>query len=157
MTQDYDICKHCMVLFCFFNFRWSCESTEVLSLSCLSDVLFVRLGWYCRCVLKMDHHCPWIANCVGYHNHRYFVLYLMYLWIGTGYGMLIGFYPFLNASDMSMPYQGYLSREVIIFTYLLTMGVFVAIFILFSWQVFLVLSNQTTPEFYVNKLIQWTV
>ena len=32
-----------------------------------------------RCVAKMDHHCPWIDNCVGAKNHKYFIGYLFFL------------------------------------------------------------------------------
>ncbi|SCN12679.1 palmitoyltransferase, putative, partial [Plasmodium malariae] len=38
-----------------------------------------------RCVLKMDHHCPWIGTCVGEKNLKFFFLFLFY-------GLLITLY-----------------------------------------------------------------
>jgi len=29
-----------------------------------------------KCVILFDHHCPWTYNCIGYLNHRSFVIYL---------------------------------------------------------------------------------
>ena len=38
-----------------------------------------------RNVLKMDHYCPWLANCVGYFNHKFFLLFILYATTATGW------------------------------------------------------------------------
>jgi len=68
--------------------RWWCERC---------DTFRPRHTHHCRvcrgCVLEMDHHCPWVNNCVGWRNHKYFLLFISYAWIGCVWTPLI----FINA------------------------------------------------------------
>jgi hypothetical protein len=45
-----------------------------------------------RCIKRMDHHCPWINNCVGERNQKYFLQFLFYVGILALYStLLVGF------------------------------------------------------------------
>jgi hypothetical protein len=35
-----------------------------------------------ECILRMDHHCPWINNCVGANNHGHYLRFLAYCLLG---------------------------------------------------------------------------
>ncbi|OXU27292.1 hypothetical protein TSAR_004453 [Trichomalopsis sarcophagae] len=46
-------------------------------------------SWHCTtcdtCILKRDHHCIFTACCVGHYNHRYFLMFIFYLFVATVY------------------------------------------------------------------------
>ena len=42
-----------------------------------------------RCVMKMDHHCPWINTCCGHLNHGNFCLFLVFAPFGCIHAVCI--------------------------------------------------------------------
>ncbi|KAI3637373.1 hypothetical protein MIR68_004022 [Amoeboaphelidium protococcarum] len=52
-----------------------------------------------RCVLKMDHDCVWINNCVGFHNQAHFYRFLVYVVVTCSFlwwSIMYWFYDQLN-------------------------------------------------------------
>lgn len=56
------------------------------------------------CVAQCDHHCPWINNCVGRGNYRYFLALLLTLGILQIYGAYLSWWllsPYFNINPLN--------------------------------------------------------
>ncbi|KAI0987052.1 hypothetical protein GJ496_007325 [Pomphorhynchus laevis] len=77
-----------------------------------------------KCILRMDHHCPWINNCVGFYNHRFFFLFCLYTTIGCVYVYVLGFlvyFPVLYGKDNRQDVRDTIIRSKYRFLHIFTM------------------------------------
>ncbi|CAD8091958.1 unnamed protein product [Paramecium primaurelia] len=98
-----------------------------------------------KCVLKMDHHCPWVGQCVGHQNHRYFILFLTHIVIGTFYISILN----LNIV-MSNQFQEYRVQQSKAFSLVwpLNISLFFMLSAFSGWNWYLAMKGMTTLEFW---------
>ncbi|CAD2110560.1 palmitoyltransferase DHHC7, putative [Plasmodium vinckei petteri] len=104
---------------------------------------------HCRicktCILKMDHHCPWIYNCIGYNNHKYFMLSLIYCSITTIFISLT----MLNSVIEAINHNETPFNDLFLLLFGETLNSFLALIVtcFLFFHLWLTFKNMTTIEF----------
>ncbi|OQS06531.1 palmitoyltransferase [Thraustotheca clavata] len=113
------------------------------------------------CIDHMDHHCPWINNCVGLHNYRYFCTFLFWLAAGCWYSAILSFKPAVGdvSKEELVKYGNVFSSAILelgpqammycVFLIAASAGLLVSF--LCGWHFYLVLTAQSSIEYQVNR------
>ena len=73
-----------------------------------------------RCIRKMDHHCPWINNCVGEWNQKYFLQFLFYVGVLSAYSLALVAYSWSTGCPQC-PKDVYIKQSRILHSVILVM------------------------------------
>mmetsp|Transcript_10892 Transcript_10892/g.21889 ORF Transcript_10892/g.21889 Transcript_10892/m.21889 type:complete len:251 (-) Transcript_10892:21-773(-) len=106
-----------------------------------------------KCILRMDHHCPWVQNCVGENNTKFFILFLFYATTTCLYYSVCVIWFLWDFMSRKVQQRarfhevsGYLGlllgTEIIVICLTLMLGS------LCWWNVYLMVRNQTSIENY---------
>nr|KAF6311481.1 zinc finger DHHC-type palmitoyltransferase 3 [Myotis myotis] len=98
----------------------------------------------------MDHHCPWVNNCVGENNQKYFVLFTMYIALISLHALIMVGFHFLHCFEEDWTKCSYFSppTTVILLILLCFEGLLFLIFtsVMFGTQVHSICTDETSIE-----------
>ena len=98
-----------------------------------------------KCHLRMDHHCPWVNNCIGLSNFRYFALFLFYLFLLCVLNTALSIYPFFSLKRFDN------NNELSFVTVICMCGIGISTFFnLWYWS--LIINNKTSIEFWSGRI-----
>ncbi|EIW72914.1 hypothetical protein TREMEDRAFT_42080 [Tremella mesenterica DSM 1558] len=107
-----------------------------------------------RCILLMDHHCPWINGCVGLHNQRHFVLFMAWLSFATWVVSLMGYSRFWDSFDFREPWPGMSPRIAYTLLYVLSLAIGFCVPVLLLWHLYMVSKGETSVESHDNAYLE---
>jgi len=105
------------------------------------------------CVLKMDHHCPWVNNCVCFDNYKFFVLFLVYAFI---YCFVIFCFSLKYFIEFwSGDWTGQLGGKFhVLFVFFVAAMFAVSLVSLFGYHCFLISKNRSTLESFRSPIFR---
>ncbi|XP_061347060.1 probable protein S-acyltransferase 15 isoform X1 [Gastrolobium bilobum] len=106
-----------------------------------------------RCILKMDHHCLWINNCVGYWNYKAFFAFTLYASVASAYSTVL-FISCVLQKDWE-PIKGSSLKLFYVMYGLMVVALTITLSTLSGWHVYLILHNMSTIEYYEGNRAKW--
>ncbi|XP_024031714.1 probable protein S-acyltransferase 15 [Morus notabilis] len=106
-----------------------------------------------RCVLRMDHHCMWVNNCVGYWNYKAFFVLVFYATIASIYSTVM----VISCSfQKDWEFSGYLPLKIFYVTCgVMMVSLSLTLGTLLGWHIYLINHNMTTIEYYEGIRTAW--